>query len=98
MFKAREVARKQKRLAIVSPQRFIHAVAEKKAVIEYRNLRVFRSCNYAVNVDTGRHNPKARSHNNRCLSDFAVRPGTSIGGSRPKLMLIGTKCFCGVDT
>src|SRR5262245_643835 len=94
----REVTRKQKWLAAICPQRFINAVAKQQAMIENGNAGFFRRGDYAVNVDTGLHSSRARSHSNRCLSAFAVRFVVSIGGSSPKLMFIGAKCFCGVET
>src|SRR5436190_2139447 len=86
------------RLTVVSAKSFVDAVAEQQSVIENRDLGLLRPCDHAVNVDTGGHSSKARSHSRRCFSSFAVRRGTSIGGSRPKLMFIGAKCFCGVET
>src|SRR5262249_22645448 len=75
-----------------------HAVTEQKPVIEYRNPGILRRRDYAIDVDTGRHNSRARSQSSRCFSVFAVRRGTSIGGNRPKLMFMGAQWFCGVAT
>src|SRR6185295_14874346 len=61
-FQPGEMPGKQKWLAAVSAQRFVDAVAEKDAVVEDRNLRVFGRCNYTIDVDAGRHNSRARSH------------------------------------
>ena len=89
---------KQERLALVRAQRFVNAVAEQQSVIEDRDLRFPGTRHYTVDVDAGRHSSRARSHSRRCFSVFGVRRGVSIGGSSPKLMFIGAKCFCGVET
>src|SRR5262245_50219311 len=98
MFEPREVPGKQERFAVVRSQGFIDAVAKQQAMIENRDAGFFRRSNYAVNVDTGLHSSRARSQSNRCLSALAIRFGVSIGGNSPKLMFIGAKCFCGVET
>ena len=43
VFKPGEVPRKQKGLAVISPQRFVDAVAEQQAMIENRNLSPLRA-------------------------------------------------------
>src|SRR5438477_10118316 len=87
-------------LAAIGPQRFINRITEEKAVIQYGDLGVVRSSDYAVDVDTGAglHSSRARSHNMRCFSGFDVRPDDWSSGRSPKLMFMGAKCFCGVDT
>ena len=52
MFKACEMARKEKRLAVVRAQRFVNAIAEQHPVVENRDLRILWRCDYAVDIDT----------------------------------------------
>src|SRR5215831_7077154 len=52
VFETGKVARKEERLAVIRPKRFIDAVAEEQAVVEDRNLGLFRARYGAVDVDT----------------------------------------------
>src|SRR5262245_11569172 len=73
-------------------------------MIEDRNSSVFGRTDYAVDVDQCLHAVieesalSARSHRARCFSDFAIRRGNSMGGSKPKWMFIGAKSLHGVET
>src|SRR5215831_16686110 len=100
MFKSSEMSGKEERLTPICPECFINGIAKQQTVIQDRDLCVFRRCDYAVDVDvdTGLHSSRARSHNRRCFSDFDIRPDVWISGRRPKLIFIGAKCFCGVET
>ena len=92
------MTREQKRFSTVGPERFIDRVAEQQTVIQNGDLGFFRCRNHTIDVDEGRHRSRARSQSKRCFSVFGSRRGTSISGSRPKLIFIGAKCFCGLET
>src|SRR6266850_3646295 len=98
MFEAREVTWEKKRFALIGSQHFVDTVTKQQPMIEDGDSCVLGGGNYAIDVDVGRHSSNARSQRRRCFSVFAVRRGISTGGRRPKLMFIGAKCFCGVET
>src|SRR2546427_9024003 len=98
MLQPRVVAREEKGFSTVSPKSFVNGVAEQQTVIENGDLRLFRCRDQTVDVNARQHSSRARSQSKRCFSVFGNRRGTSISGSRPKLIFIGAKCFCGVET
>ncbi len=62
-------------LPLIRPQSLVDTVAEQQAMVEDRDLRRPRGRDHAVDIDTGRHSSRARSHSSRCLSVFAARRG-----------------------
>src|SRR5687768_12477055 len=104
MLQAGKVFVEEKRFLAVRAQCLVHAVAEEESMIENGNTSLVGGRDRAVDVYASWHcfvistrASSARSDIRRCFSAFAVRRGTSIGGSRPKLIFIGAKSLHGVE-